>query len=88
MGMFSEFKAFALRGNVVDMAVGVVIGGAFGAVVGSAVSDILMPIVGLATGGVNFKDLFVALDGKTYTTIKAANDAGVGTINYGNSYLR
>jgi len=84
MGMFSEFKAFALRGNVVDMAVGVVIGGAFGAVVGSAVSDILMPIVGLATGGVNFKDLFVALDGKTYTTIKAANDAGVGTINYGN----
>jgi large conductance mechanosensitive channel len=82
--MISEFKAFALRGNVVDMAIGVIIGGAFGAVVGSVVSDILLPIVGKATGGVNFKDMFIALDGKTYPTLKAANDAGVGTINYGN----
>lgn len=56
MGMMSEFKAFALRGNVVDMAIGVVIGGAFGAIVSSVVSDILMPIVGKLTGGVNFKD--------------------------------
>jgi large conductance mechanosensitive channel len=84
MGMLSEFKAFALRGNVVDMAIGVVIGGAFGAVVGSMVSDILMPIIGKATGGVNFKDLFIALDGKTYVTMEKAKEAGVGTINYGN----
>jgi large conductance mechanosensitive channel len=84
MGMMSEFKAFALRGNVVDMAVGVVIGAAFGAIVASVVSDILMPIVGLATGGVSLKDMFVALDGKTYTSIEQAKAAGVGTINYGN----
>lgn len=63
MGFISEFKAFAMRGNVVDMAVGVVIGGAFGAVVGSIVSDIIMPIVGYATGGVNFKDQVVMLGG-------------------------
>jgi large conductance mechanosensitive channel len=56
MGMISEFKAFALKGNVVDMAVGVIIGGAFGAVVGSMVSDVLMPVVGLATGGISFSD--------------------------------
>ena len=84
MGMMSEFKAFALRGNVVDMAVGVVIGAAFGAIVASVVSDILMPLVGLATGGVSLKDMFVALDGKTYASIEAAKAAGVGTINYGN----
>jgi large conductance mechanosensitive channel len=80
----SEFKAFALKGNVVDMAIGVIIGGAFGAVVGSVVSDILMPVVGKATGGVNFKDKFIALDGNTYPTMEAAKAAGVGTINYGN----
>lgn len=84
MGMMSEFKAFALRGNVVDMAVGVVIGAAFGVIVSSMVSDILMPIVGLATGGVNFKDKFVALNGQTYVSMDAAKAAGVGTINYGN----
>jgi len=64
MGFISEFKAFALRGNVVDMAVGVVIGGAFGAVVGSLVSDVIMPIVGYATGGVNFKDQTLLLGGE------------------------
>src|SRR6478752_2052810 len=84
MGMMSEFKAFALRGNVVDMAVGIVIGAAFGVIVSSVVSDILMPIVGLATGGVSFKDKFVALDGKSYVSMDAAKAAGVGTINYGN----
>ncbi|MBL8858072.1 MAG: large conductance mechanosensitive channel protein MscL [Planctomycetes bacterium] len=81
--MVSEFKAFALKGNVVDMAVGVIIGAAFGAVVKSMVSDILMPIVGKATGGVSFKDKFIALDGNTYATLEKANEAGVGTINYG-----
>ncbi len=61
MGLISEFKSFAMRGNVVDMAVGIIIGGAFGAVVGSVVSDILMPIVGAATGGVNFKEKVLLL---------------------------
>ncbi|MBL8860764.1 MAG: large-conductance mechanosensitive channel protein MscL [Planctomycetes bacterium] len=61
MGLMSEFKAFALRGNVVDMAVGIIIGGAFGAIVGSLVSDILMPVVGYLTGGVNFKDMSIVL---------------------------
>ena len=61
MGMLSEFKAFAMRGNVVDMAVGVIIGGAFGAIVGSLVSDVIMPIVGVATGGVSFAEQTVEL---------------------------
>jgi large conductance mechanosensitive channel len=72
-----------MRGNVVDMAVGVIIGGAFGAIVSALVSDILMPVVGVATGGVNFKDQFVALDGKTYATMDLAKEAGVATLNYG-----
>jgi large conductance mechanosensitive channel len=81
--MLQEFKTFAMRGNVVDMAVGVIIGGAFGAIVSALVSDILMPVVGVATGGVNFKDQFVALDGKTYATMDLAKEAGVATLNYG-----
>lgn len=81
--MLKEFKEFAMRGNVVDMAVGVIIGGAFGAIVSALVSDILMPVVGVATGGVNFKDQFVALDGKTYATMDLAKEAGVATLNYG-----
>jgi large conductance mechanosensitive channel len=84
MGLLSEFKAFAMRGSVVDLAVGVIIGAAFGAIVTSLVSDVLMPVVGLGTGGVSFKDKFVALDGKSYATMEAAKAAGVGTINYGN----
>ncbi len=83
MGMLQEFKTFAMRGNVVDMAVGVIIGGAFGAIVSSIVSDVLMPVVGVATGGVNFKDAYVALDGKTYATLAAAKEAGAATLNYG-----
>ena len=80
---FEEFKAFAMRGNVVDMAIGVIIGGAFGKITTSLVNDIFMPLLGLLTGGVNFGGLFYALDGNTYASIEAAAEAGVGTINYG-----
>jgi large conductance mechanosensitive channel len=83
MGFVSEFKAFALKGNVVDMAVGVIIGGAFGAIVGSMVSDVLMPVVGLATGGVSFSDKFLALDGKSYPSLAAAKAAGASVMQYG-----
>ena len=79
---FEEFKAFAMRGNVVDMAIGVIIGGAFGKITTSLVNDIFMPLLGLLTGGVNFGGLCYALDGNKYTTIEAAAEAGVGTINY------
>ena len=78
-----EFKAFAMRGNVVDMAVGVIIGGAFGKITTSLVNDIFMPLLGLLTGGINFGGLFYALDGQTYASVEAAAEAGVGTINYG-----
>ncbi len=78
-----DFKAFAMRGNVVDMAVGVVIGGAFGKITTSLVNDIFMPMLGMLTGGVNFSGLFYALDGQTYVSAEAAAEAGVGTINYG-----
>lgn len=83
MGFVSEFKAFALKGNVVDMAVGVIIGGAFGAIVGSMVSDVLMPVIGLATGGISFSEKFVALDGKHYDTLAAAKAAGASVMQYG-----
>ena len=78
-----EFKAFAMRGNVVDMAIGVIIGGAFGKITTSLVNDIFMPLLGLITGGVNFGGLFYALDGNQYASVEAAAEAGVGTINYG-----
>ena len=78
-----EFKAFAMRGNVVDMAVGVIIGGAFGKITTSLVNDIFMPLLGLITGGVNFGGQFYALDGNQYASLEAAAEAGVGTINYG-----
>ena len=84
LGLFGEFKEFVKRGNVIDMAVGVVIGTAFGAIVTSLVNDIIMPLVSLATGGVDFKSWFVALDGNTYATIEEAASAGAATLNYGN----
>ena len=86
MGFLKEFKDFAMRGNVVDMAVGVVIGGAFGKIVTSLVNDVFMPIVGLAVGGVDFSSLFVQLGDfdKKYETLEAAKEAGVATLNYGN----
>lgn len=80
---FEDFKAFAMRGNVMDMAVGVIIGGAFGKITTSLVNDIFMPVVGVITGGINFGGLFYALDGQKYASIEAAAEAGVGTINYG-----
>jgi large conductance mechanosensitive channel len=83
MSFVKEFRDFAVRGNVVDMAVGIIIGAAFGKIVASMVSDILMPLIGLVTGGVDFKGMFYALDGKHYESIEAAKAAGVGTVNYG-----
>ena len=85
--MLKEFKEFALRGNVVDMAVGIIIGGAFGTIVKSLVSDVIMPPIGLAMGGVDFSDLFIVLKQGTtsgpYTALADAQAAGAVTINYG-----
>ena len=81
--MFKEFKAFAMRGNVVDLAVGVIIGAAFGAVVGSLVNDVVMPPIGYLFGGVDFKDKFVSLSGQPFPTLAAAKAAGAATLNYG-----
>lgn len=81
--MLGDFKAFALKGNVVDLAVGVIIGAAFGKIVTSFVSDVLMPPLGLALGHVDFSDLFITLKGETFETLKQAKDAGAVTVNYG-----
>lgn len=81
--MFEEFKKFALRGNVVDLAIGVIIGGAFGKIVTSLVNDIIMPPIGLLLGGMNFADLFIDLSGHGYATLAAAQEAGAATLNYG-----
>jgi large conductance mechanosensitive channel len=81
--VLKEFKEFAVRGNMVDLAVAVVLGAAFGAVVASLVKDVLMPPIGKVVGGVDFTDLFVALDGRSYPSLKVAKDAGAATINYG-----
>jgi large conductance mechanosensitive channel len=81
--MLKEFKEFAMRGNVLDMAVGIIIGAAFGRIVTSFVNDVLMPPIGLALGGVNFRDLFITLSGQAYPSIEAARAAGAATLNYG-----
>lgn len=86
--MFKEFKEFAMRGNVVDMAVGIIIGGAFGTIVKSLVSDVMMPPLGLLIGGVDFADLFIVVKegskaAAPYVTLAAAQEAGAVTINYG-----
>lgn len=80
---FEEFKKFALRGNVVDMAVGVIMGGAFGKIVASLVNDLLMPVLTLLTGGIDITNQFVSLNGVQYDTIAAAQEAGAATLNYG-----
>jgi len=81
--MLKEFKDFAMRGNVVDMAVGIIIGAAFGKIVSSFVSDILMPPIGLLVGKVDFSSLFIDLSGQAHPTLAAAKAAGAATINYG-----
>ncbi len=81
--MLKEFKDFAFKGNVVDMAVGVMVGGAFGKIVTSAVNDLLMPIISLLTGGLDFTSLFVALDGNSYATLADAQEAGAACFAYG-----
>ena len=83
MGFISEFKEFAMKGNVMDMAVGVIIGGAFGKIVTSLVNDVLMPVISLATGGIDFTDLFVNLGEGNYTTLAAAKEAGAAVFAYG-----
>ena len=81
--MLKEFKEFALKGNVVDLAIAVIIGAAFGKVVSSFVNDIIMPPIGMLLGGVSFSDLFISLDGQTYPSLAVAQAAGAATINYG-----
>jgi large conductance mechanosensitive channel len=82
--MLKEFREFATRGSVVDLAVGVIIGGAFGKIVSSLVSDIIMPPVGLLLNGVDFSNLFVSLNGQSFATLSEAQAAGAPTLNYGN----
>jgi len=83
--MLKEFRDFAMRGNLVDMAVGIIMGVAFGGLVNSMVNDIIMPIVGKVTGGVDFSNLFINLSGPQdqFASLKAAKDAGAATVNYG-----
>lgn len=82
--MMEEFKKFIAQGNVMDLAVGVIIGGAFGKIVNSMVNDILMPLIGLMMRGVNVAQQFIALDGNTYATIEEAKTKGAAVLAYGN----
>lgn len=81
--LLKEFKDFAVKGNVVDMAVGVIVGGAFGKIVTSLVNDVIMPLVGMLTGGIDFSNLFLPLDGNTYATLAEAEAAGAAVLKYG-----
>lgn len=81
--MWKEFKEFAMRGNVLDMAVGIIIGASFGKIVSSFVEDVLMPPIGLLSGNIDFKQLFVSLSGASFATLEEAKKAGAPTINYG-----
>lgn len=81
--MLKEFKEFVMRGNVVDLAIAVIIGGAFGKIITSFVEDVLMPPIGLALGKVDFSNLFINLSGKDYHSVAAAKAAGAATLNYG-----
>ena len=83
MSMIQEFKTFAMRGNVLDLAIGVIIGGAFGKIVTSLVNDVIMPPIGLALGNVDFANLFISLGGGKYTTLADAQAVGAVTLNYG-----
>jgi large conductance mechanosensitive channel len=81
--MFKEFKEFIARGNVIDLAVGIIIGTAFTAVVNSVVGDLVMPVVGALMAGIDFSDYFIALNGEDYLNLKAAKDAGAPVVTYG-----
>ena len=81
--MLEEFKKFAMRGNVIDLAVGFIMGGAFGAIVSSLVNDIIMPPIGMILGRVDFKSLFIDLSGQGFKSLEEAQKAGAATINYG-----
>lgn len=82
-GILKEFKTFAVKGNMIDLAVGVIIGGAFNGLVTSLVNDVIMPALSVLTGRIDFSNLFVALDGGDYATLAKAQEAGAATINYG-----
>ena len=82
-GFIDEFRQFIMRGNVLDMAVGVIIGGAFQSIVNSLVNDIIMPLITAITGGLDFTNWFISLDGSHYTTLAEAQEAGAATLNYG-----
>ena len=79
----SGFKSFAIQGNIIDLAVGVIIGGAFGKIVSSLVSDVIMPCISLISGSLDFTNMFIAFDGNSYDTLDKAKEAGVATLNYG-----
>jgi large conductance mechanosensitive channel len=81
--MFKEFKEFAMRGNLIDLAIGIILGGAFGKIISSFVTDVVMPPIGMLLGKISFSDLFIPLDGGTYVSLQAAKDAGAPTLNYG-----
>ena len=81
--MWKEFKKFALRGNMIDLAVGMIIGSAFTSIVKSLVDDMFMPVISIFTGKVDFSNWFISLDGNTYATLQAAQEAGAATLNYG-----
>ena len=81
--MLKEFREFAMRGNVIDLAIGVIIGGAFGRIVSSLVSDVIMPPIGLLLGNLDFSNLFIDLSGKGYPSLAVAKQAGAATLNYG-----
>ncbi|MCX8013137.1 MAG: large conductance mechanosensitive channel protein MscL, partial [Rectinema sp.] len=81
--MFEEFKKFAMRGNAIDLAVGFIMGGAFGAIVNSLVNDIIMPPIGFILNDIDFSNLFINLSGGDYSSLAAAKEAGAATINYG-----
>ena len=83
MSMVKEFKEFAMRGNVIDLAVGIIIGAAFGKIVSSVVQDVIMPPIGLLTGGVDFSQLYINLSGTAYETLAKATEAGAPVIKYG-----
>ncbi|MBR4529406.1 MAG: large conductance mechanosensitive channel protein MscL [Lachnospiraceae bacterium] len=82
-GFIGELREFVMRGNVLDLAVGVIIGGAFQSIINSLVNDIIMPVITLITGGIDFSNWFVALDGGSYSTLAEAQEAGAATLNYG-----